>query len=303
MILDIAIGDAYGRAFEFNTKEFIKENNNGIDYCLRTDEDPELFGTYTDDTQMSIAIVEHLIYSPNNWTLDKIAEGFVKAYLRDPHLGYSKRITAAFMECDKKPQMGKRFFNACQTTAIINSNGSVMRSVPLGLLPSEGHVIRGAQMQSLITHCSPDASYGSQLIALTSHYFYYRKHNGDLSYEAYLKYLEQFNILDYYYVCEKNLLKHYKEHKSVPCDAQMTVAAVIYTLFKAKTTTDIIKIAVNFGGDVDSIASVALGLASIKDDIMINYSKELISNLENKKYGRDYLISLDKRLMQLYPRQ
>lgn len=302
MILEIAIGDAYGRAHEFNTPEFIKQYNDGLNYCLRIDEEPILFGTYTDDTQMSLAIVEYLINNPGEFDIEKVAESFVKTYLRDPHTGYSKRITAALQSCDKKSKKGKLFMDACKIPVIINSNGTVMRSVPLGVLPNEGEVIRAAQLQSVITHSSADASYGSQIIALASHYFYYRKHNGDLSYEAFLEYLNQFNMKTYYLMCKHNLAEYYPENKSIPCDAQMTVAAVIYTLFKCHNTTDMLKTAIRMGGDVDSIASIALGLASLKDDVKVNYSKQLIFNLENVKYGRDYFIELDKKLLELYPR-
>lgn len=304
MILDIAIGDSYGRAFEFNSKEFIKQFNTGLDYVLRPDEESELMGVYTDDTQMSLALAEHLIDDNVDWSLDNLAERFVKTYIRDPHPGYSKRIVGAIEESAKyKKQVGRRFFNACQLPVIVDSNGSIMRSVPLGILPTEGHVIRAAQIQSLITHCSPAASMGSQLIALTAHYFYYRKHMGDYSPTTYLQYLEEHNMFEYYMICENAFEEYYSKNKTIPCDANITVGAVINTLFISKSTKDILINAIGLSGDVDSIAAITLGIASLKDNVIVNYSRELINNLENNDYGKDYLINIDKEILKKYPRE
>jgi ADP-ribosylglycohydrolase len=303
MLLEIAIGDAYGRSFEFNSNEFIKEFNIGLDYVLRNDdEEINLFGTYTDDTQMSIALAELLIDDNAGFDFNTIGKKFVKTYKRDPHGGYSKRILAAFAEASNHLQSGKKFFNACQTDVLIHSNGSIMRSVPLGILPTEGHVIRAAQMQSLVTHCSHEASMGSQLIAITSHYFYYKKHKGDFSVNAYLKYLGTQNMFEYYMICENAFYKHYKQYKTIPCDANITVGAVINTLFSCKTAQEILIYAISFSGDVDSIAAITLGIASLKDDIIMNFSKNLIINLENKKYGKNYLIDLDNIIFKKYNR-
>lgn len=306
MILDIAIGDAYGRPFEFNTIEYVTKNNNGNDYFLRADEDVSLTGTYTDDAQMSLALFEHLLddSADGSFSYEKLGKRFVNTYMRDIHGGYSKRITAAMIDASTQTpsKIGTKFFINCQTDVLIDSNGSIMRSVPLGILQNEALVIRSAQMQSLITHCSPAASMGSQIIAITSHYFYYRKHKGDMSYNTYLKYLNTHNMLQYYLICEDAFEEHYKEYKTIPCDANITVGAVINMLFTHKDVLSMLKASINLTGDVDSIASISLGLASLKDDVVKNYSKNLIYNLENEKYGKDYLIKLDTILSNKYPR-
>lgn len=300
MLLEIALGDAYGRPFEFNAPEFVKKYNTGQQYLMRNmDEPEELFGTYTDDTQMSIALAEHIL-NKRVFSLDSVASSFVNTYQRDPHAGYSKRMIAAFQASMDKPQPGIRFFNACQTSEIVSSNGTVMRSVPLGVMPTEGHVIRAAQIQSLITHCSNDASMCSQLIALTSHYFYYRKHGGDLSYNNYLEYLDAFSMYDVLNLCDIAFAEN--EEDIIPCDAKITTAAVIKVLFTAKTMTEVLVKSVAFCGDVDSVASVASGIASLKDDITTDYTKHIIVGLENEKYGNNYLCKLDRDIEEEFPR-
>lgn len=64
MILEAAIGDAYGAGFEFRDLDFIFQNNDLTQYHkhgLYT----EIYKRYTDDTQMAIAISELLLEDDN----------------------------------------------------------------------------------------------------------------------------------------------------------------------------------------------------------------------------------------------
>lgn len=304
MLYDLAIGDAFGRAFEFNTSEFVKKFNTGDRYIVRDLEEPEnLFGTYTDDTQMSIAIAEHILNKEPS-SPKRISEYFVDTYFRDVHQGYSKRMRAAFNSClDGKfirKDYGKTFFNACHTDQIVSSNGTMMRSVPIGILKSEGDVVRYAQIQSAVTHCSPDASLCSQLIAIISHYYYYRKHGGDLSISCLVEYLDAYGFTDILNMCMNAFTDN--TDTIIPCDAKITTGAVLKVLFASKTTTEILVKSVALGGDVDSVACVASGLGSLKDDIKVDFSKHIITGLENEKYGLDYLCNLDRRIEEMFPR-
>ncbi len=56
---------------------------------------------------------------------------------------------------------------------------------------------------------------------------------------------------------------------------------------------------VNFGGDVDTVASLALAIGSQMKEVENNLPKWLTEDLENGKYGRDYLISLDKEFLRI----
>ncbi len=57
MILEGGIGDAYGAGFEFADRECITKNNDLTKYVPHP-RATERFKKYTDDTQMSIGIVE-----------------------------------------------------------------------------------------------------------------------------------------------------------------------------------------------------------------------------------------------------
>jgi ADP-ribosylglycohydrolase len=81
MLLEIAIGDAYGAGFEFSAREKIVHGNTLARY-LPHDLGIEA-GHYTDDTQMSIAVSETLL-GASELTSDAFADAFVRCFKRDP---------------------------------------------------------------------------------------------------------------------------------------------------------------------------------------------------------------------------
>jgi len=85
MLLQGAIGDAYGAGFEFAPMEKISQDNTISRYEPHP-LFPEIHGKYTDDTQMSLAIAELLI-SGAAWTPENIAQKFVECFKRDPRRG------------------------------------------------------------------------------------------------------------------------------------------------------------------------------------------------------------------------
>jgi ADP-ribosylglycohydrolase len=53
---------------------------------------------------------------------------------------------------------------------------------------------------------------------------------------------------------------------------------------------------IDFGGDVDTVAAIAMAAAACADDVNQTIPPMLWDGLENGPYGRDYLIGLDARL-------
>src|SRR4051812_29384991 len=87
MLVEIAIGDAYGAGFEYAPDRLVRERNDLSAYIqhprhrLRP-------GCYTDDTQMSVAVAEAVV-SDEPWTPELLARHFVTAFKRDPREGYA----------------------------------------------------------------------------------------------------------------------------------------------------------------------------------------------------------------------
>ena len=57
----------------------------------------------------------------------------------------------------------------------------------------------------------------------------------------------------------------------------------------------------NFGGDVDTVATIALAAASCSSDYTRDIPQVLVDELENGKYGRNYIMELDAKLAELVP--
>ena len=76
MLLELAIGDAYGAGFEYVDTEMILPQNNLSAYVKHPRHHIQP-GSYTDDTQMSLAIAEAIV-SGEPWKPALLAERFVK---------------------------------------------------------------------------------------------------------------------------------------------------------------------------------------------------------------------------------
>ena len=103
MLLELAIGDAYGAGFEFVDQQTIElyNNLNGYIQHPRHDIPP---GCYTDDTQMSLAIAEAIV-SREPWTPELLATKFVAAFHRDRRFGYAGEILQFFATSSRRKRI------------------------------------------------------------------------------------------------------------------------------------------------------------------------------------------------------
>ena len=277
MIIEGAIGDAYGAGFEFADYEKITLKNNLTKY----EPHPlflEINGCYTDDTQMSLALSE-LILSGDEWTSTNIANRFVNTFKRDPRKGYSKLFYEFLMEIESGEQLLQKIINKSER------NGAAMRAYVIGVYKSEQEIIKKCKVQAEITHCTENAVMSAQAISLISHFFIYEKG----SRTELLEYLNDFQKFKWTgnWIGEVGMSGH------------ETVEAVLSIILKYNKMSEILKSSVDFGGDVDTVASLALAISSLDKTIENNLPMVLYSDLENGQYGKDYLISIDEKLKQL----
>src|ERR1700722_10974607 len=87
MLLELAIGDAYGAGFEYAADRIVREKNDLSGYIQHPRHGIKP-GCYTDDTQMSIAVAEAIV-SDEPWTPQGLADRFVTSFKRDPREGYA----------------------------------------------------------------------------------------------------------------------------------------------------------------------------------------------------------------------
>lgn len=277
MILEGAIGDAYGAGFEFADYEKIKTKNVVERYEIH----PlfkEIKGRYTDDTQMSIAIAE-LLLEGKEWNALNIATKFVDAFKRDPRRGYAKRFYQFLTDIKDGQELLDKIHPKSER------NGAAMRAYPIGVLKEESDILTKTRIQAGVTHQTEKAIYAAQAIALTSHYFLYAK--GSKS-----------NLLEYLEDIQK-IKWNGKWNERVGVNAIETVEATLSVLINGSSLKFILKKSVNFGGDVDTVASLAMALGVISEEIENDLPKWLYDQLENGTYGTDYLRELSKNLLKL----
>jgi ADP-ribosylglycohydrolase len=265
MLLELAVGDAYGAGFEYASTGLIRKHNDATHYVQHPRHRGILPGMYTDDTQMSLAIAEALV-SEERWTPHHLAARFVDVYKRDPREGSAEEFLASI-----RPDSDK--------------SGAAMRATPLGVLPTIGQVIDRCQVQARLTHDTTDGVNAAVAAALMTHYFLY-----DLGPKSDLS---------------EFLANQTPGQWSAPWIGEvgpkgwMSVRAAITAVMRNLRLSDLLQDCVAFTGDVDTVATIALAAASCSREYEQDLPETLITTLENGPYGKDYLIDLDRRLLGL----
>src|SRR3954447_22310185 len=106
MLLELAIGDAYGAGFEYVSEGAIRKHNTAAYYVQHPRHNIRP-GCYTDDTQMSLAVAEAIV-SGERWAALNLARRFVEAFHRDPREGYAGGFHAFLQEVTSGEEFLKR---------------------------------------------------------------------------------------------------------------------------------------------------------------------------------------------------
>lgn len=266
MIIHGAIGDTYGAAFEFAERSFIKKENTLTKY---------LTGKYTDDTQMAIGVAE-LILENQEWTSLNIANKFVEVFQRDFRKGYAGRFSQLMTDVLDGQELLDRIIPKSER------NGAAMRAYPIGIFADEKEVLAKAKTQGEVTHQTKKAIDAAEAIALMSHYFIYQKGNKN-------------QLLEYLADVQGRVWKP-NWYGEVRIDGEETVEAVLYVFEKTNTLKDALQKSIHLGGDTDTVASLALAIGSLTEEFENDLPKWMYDDLENVKFGKDYMMSLDTQL-------
>jgi len=280
MILEAALGDAYGAGFEFASREKIDRLNTLSGY-ERHPRHASIYRRYTDDTQMALAIAEFMLGN-RPWSSVDIAEQFVNVFKRDPRLGYGRKFYDALNVADN----GEELLKLVDSNS--KRNGAVMRAYPIGLYPHTREVMECAGMQATITHNTPEAITSAKAVALMQHYSYYRK--------GPLKDLPAF-LMDI-----QGIRWNSQWTGEVQIDAVQSAEAVLSIL--ANSPPSLNKMLVNsvaLGGDADTVASLVMAIASQCVEVENDLPPWLSEELDEDRYGVAYLAALDLKLMRMFP--
>ena len=281
MLLELAIGDAYGAGFEYARRDLI-EVRNDLSWYIKHPRHATPPGFYTDDTQMSLAIAEALV-SGEPWTPQMLADRFVQAFRRDPRTGYAGR----FYEFLRRMEDGTQFLAEIKPES--DKSGAAMRAGPLGVLPTVREVTEKCTVQAAITHNTPDGINAAVAAALMTHYFLYGLGpKGDLA-----SFLET-NVPGYWWA--------EPWRGKVGSKGWMSVRAAVTAVMAHDRLSDLLRACIAFGGDVDTVATIALAAGSCSPEMEQDLPEPLVAELENREYGRDYLAALDTKLLGLVKR-
>lgn len=274
MLTEIAIADAYGAGFEFCSEDKIISQNNLDLYSKH--ELYDILGKYTDDTQMSIAIVEFIL-SGQEWNKENIASKFIECFKRDVRLGYSE----GFFNLLSKVESSKELLELIIPTS--ERNGAAMRSVPIGFLKNKEDVIALAKLQAQVTHDSPIGIQSSCAVALAAHFGVHQ--NSSIRDLRHFLESEQYGNWDY----------NWKDRVSL--NAYDTVSAALTCLLKHSSLSELLKSCINLGGDTDSVAAIAVGLATCFTEYKKDLPIQLYNNLNEDKYGISFLLDLESKFL------
>lgn len=277
MLKEIAIADAYGAGFEFSPPKKVSSNNN-----LSTYQKHELYdikGKYTDDTQLTIAISETLL-EVKEPTKEDFAQRILNCFKRDPRPGYSK----GFYEILSNSQSTTDLLEKLNTSS--ERNGAAIRSVPIGYIGLAGKAIQTAAIQAAITHNTPAGILSSTTVAAISHYAIHKE----------IRINEIPRILAIHDLDRWNL----NWNTAVSTSAYDTVSAALTCLLSNRSMSSLLVNCVALCGDTDSVASIAVGLASCFKEYANDLPKNLFNTLDEPVYGLSYLDKLESKLNAIY---
>ena len=278
MLLELAIGDAYGAGFEYASPDVVRRLNDATRYVQHPRHRATRPGMYTDDTQMSLAVAEALV-SGERWSREHLASRFVEVFHRDPRTGYA----GGFYSFLQEVHSGEEFLARIRPHS--DKSGAAMRAAPLGVLPTIGEVIDRCRIQAALTHDTPDGIHAAQASALMTHYCLYD-----------LGPLTRVGAF---------LAGQVPGQWAIPWSGKvgskgwMSVRAAVTAVRRNTSLTALLRDCIAFTGDVDTVATIALAAASCSRDYEQDLPENLIAGLENGPYGRDYLIDLDRKLLVL----
>jgi ADP-ribosylglycohydrolase len=277
MLLELAVGDAYGAGFEYVNSQLIRQFNTLAAY-RRHPRHGTRPGEYTDDTQMSLAVAEAVV-AGDPWTPEALAERFVNAFKRDPREGYAQ----GFHTFLTRIRDSRQFLELIRPTS--EKSGAAMRAGPIGIFPTIAEVTERATVQARLTHDTPDGIHAAVAAALMTHYCLY----GLGPREQIGQFLEQ--------LVPGAWTDPWRG--KVGSKGWMSVQAAVTALARNERMSALLLDCINFGGDVDTVATIALAAGSCSAEVQQDLPQHLLDSLERGPYGYDYIVELDRQLMAL----
>ena len=216
-------------------------------------------GVYTDDTEMSVANARVLTEADASYAPLSFATAYVREFLRGGcRKGYSRKFQA-FLE---SVTSGEEFMARISPDS--DKNGACMRAMPLGVLPTVPLTLEIADLQARITHDTPEGRFSARAVALMSHFALYEPHPLDDIGDYCMDHLGSEELARFGYVFAEPWGGGPVETTERASVAITTVHAVADVIVREKSLMDMLDRVIRWGGDTDSVAAVAWGIASTR---------------------------------------
>lgn len=293
MLVELGVADSYGACFEGTGTQNLIETKNNLQY---NSDLPSLVkvGCYTDDTQMTLAIAEAVL-EDGPWTKEGLANRFVEVFQRDQRRGY----TTAFLIFLMNSHTGKELLSRIDGKS--EKSGAAMRVSPIGLYPDLNEVVSKSTIQAEVTHNSVLGKASSLCAALMVHYFAYDLGKKDelckwLKKEFFGEMLHNHKPFRVSKDSQPRVCWNPTSNQPVRCDGWECVEAALYAIETSYTLSDVLKTCIRYGGDTDTVATIAVAAASWSKEIKQDLPSHLMKQLEQGRYGLSYLVELDHKL-------
>jgi len=277
-LLGVAVGDALGVPVEFLPREVVRRNPVREMRGYGTHNQPK--GTWSDDTSMTLCLVEELMtHRPGEPLNDDALAGILNRFLR-------------WRDDDLWTARGEVFDVGNTTTYALSKwragfplhevglrdeksigNGSLMRSLPVAMAyanVSDAELLEVAHAVSRLTHAHPRAQmacgifclYARGLLGGRSREEAYRE-AAEAATSAYRRAPYADELPHFAPFLSGTLLKRDESAIKTDTYAVATLEAAIWTLHRAEDFRDAVLTAVNLGWDADTVGSVTGGLAGV----------------------------------------
>lgn len=301
-LFGFCVGDALGVPVEFSSREERKDDPVKEMRAYGTYHQP--FGTWSDDTSLTLCLIDAI---NKGYSIKKVAENFVAFYEKGHFTSYGEvfDIGISTREAIIKISSGRNPVECGGTSDKDNGNGSLMRILPIafwGENLSSKELIKTIEEVSSLTHghqrsklaCIFYVEFVRQLAlgkdkreALDDtidfiHTYCYEAYSEELKY---FKWILQKEIID---LAETDI-------KSTGYVVD-TLEAVMWTFFHADGYRENVLQAINLGGDTDTIAAIAGGVAGVYygfNDIPDNWIQCIAQKEELYRMFNHFLNKLD----------
>lgn len=268
-LFGFCVGDALGVPVEFSDRNERKEDPVREMRAYGTHRQPA--GTWSDDTSLMLCLIDAV---NQGYSIQKTADNFVGFYKNGAFTPYGEvfDIGISTRKAIEKMCGGEPPARCGGTSAKDNGNGSLMRVLPLAFY---GLRMEGPQLISLVEEVS-SLTHGhrrSMFACIFYVKFAIRLMSGDPKTEALertIGFMEQYCAESYAAewehfdrILSKRILELPENEIRSTGYVVDTLEAALWAFFGGESYSEIVLKAVNLGGDTDTVAAVAGGLAGI----------------------------------------